>query len=208
MAFWHHSEGRLCRWISRYYSLDPSVAESQLSSVIHNAARRIFISNRSAALVSKAELVSVPLWHPGLRGKYCSWWQSHCSSLYWYLVTSAGGRKREWLGQKSLLTLPLAWANSGYLVMDEMQAILVTKYIPVPAKLCFGVFVDYFALGTEGSLVKIPCFLENFAPCLQILAHGWTGAYARHLPLRSYHDELLLATFLTSEFWLWSSLPQ
>lgn len=42
--------------ISRYYSSDPSVAESKPSSVTHNAVCKIFIPKRSAEISSKAEL--------------------------------------------------------------------------------------------------------------------------------------------------------
>lgn len=46
--------------------------------------------------------------------------------------------------------------------MHEIQAIHVTKYIPVTTKLCFGDFEDYFAPGMEGSVNEDSLFLREF----------------------------------------------
>jgi len=158
MAFWHHSEGRLCRWISRYYSLDPSVAESQPSSLIHNAVCKIFLLKRLAELARKAEL--------NLCSSVTPWTKRQVlqlvtiTSLQPMLISDLllGEGEAVWLVWKSLLTLHESTLDIWWCM--KYKPYLLPNTIPVTTKLCFGDLVDYFALGiftNEDSL-----FLREF----------------------------------------------
>jgi len=159
MALWHHSKGQLCRLISGYYSLDPSVAESQPSSLIHNAVCKIFLLKRLAELARKAEL--------NLCSSVTPWTKRQVlqlvtiTSLQPMLISDLllGEGEAVWLVWKSLLTphkstLDIWWymKYKPYLLPNTSQWL---------QNCALGTWWIILPLGS--SLMKIPCFLENFA---------------------------------------------
>lgn len=164
MVFWHHLEGRLCKWIARYDSLRPSVDEPKPLPVTHNAACKIFIFNRLAELAIKGELNLYSSTTP------CTETQSLLlvtTTILQLMLTFCWEECRAKQDQSALLALPLAWTNAGY--FSDMSRIGKTfpEYMLAPAKPCLGHFRDSIVLGTEGFFNENSWFLRKLLrkPC-------------------------------------------